>query len=66
MLRLADDAERRLGKPVIAINAATFWYTLRENRFLDQVRGFGCLLRDHRGAGPGPLDRGRRMLHPRP
>jgi maleate isomerase len=47
MLRLADEVERWLGKPVIAVNAATFWYALRENGFLDQVRGFGCLRRDH-------------------
>jgi len=47
MLRLADEAERWLGKPVIAVNAATFRYALRENGFLDQVRGFGCLRRDH-------------------
>ncbi len=47
MLRLADEAERWLGKPVIAINAATFWYTLRENGITDQVRGFGRLLAEH-------------------
>ena len=47
MLRLADEAERWLGKPVIAINAATFWYALRENGITDQVRGFGRLLAEH-------------------
>ena len=47
MLRLADEAERWLGKPVIAINAATFWYTLRENGITDRVRGFGRLLAEH-------------------
>ena len=47
MLRLADEAERWLAKPVIAINAATFWYALRENGIADQMPGFGCLLRDH-------------------
>jgi maleate isomerase len=47
MLRLADEAERWLGKPVIAINAATFWYALRENGFADRIHGFGCLLREY-------------------
>jgi len=47
MLRLAAEAERWLGKPVIAINAATFWYALRENGITDQVRGFGRLLAEH-------------------
>ena len=31
MVRLADEAERWLGKPVIAINAATWWMALRYN-----------------------------------
>ena len=47
MLRLADEAERWLGKPVIAINAATFWNALRENGITDRRSGFGCLLREH-------------------
>jgi maleate isomerase len=47
MLRLADEAERWLAKPVIAINAAIFWYALRENGIADQMPGFGSLLRDH-------------------
>ncbi len=47
MLRLADEAERWLGKPVIAINAAIFWYSLRENGIPDRMHGFGRLLREH-------------------
>jgi len=46
MVRLADAAERELGKPVIAINAATFWYALRDCAIADQQPGFGCLLRE--------------------
>jgi maleate isomerase len=46
MVRLADEAERWLKKPVIAINAATLWHALRENGITDQMRGFGALLRD--------------------
>ncbi|HVQ75483.1 MAG TPA: arylmalonate decarboxylase [Candidatus Binatia bacterium] len=47
MLRLADAADRELGKPVIAINGATFWYALRSNGIADRMAGFGRLLRDH-------------------
>ncbi|WP_445638230.1 Arylmalonate decarboxylase [Nostoc sp. DSM 114161] len=46
MLRLADEAERWLKKPVIAINAATWWYALRQNHISDRVYGYGRLLRE--------------------
>ncbi len=44
MLQLAADTEKRLGKPVIAINAATYWHALRSNGFDDKARGLGQLL----------------------
>ena len=47
MARLADEAERWLGKPVIAVNAAMLWYTLRARGMADQMRGFGSLLREY-------------------
>jgi maleate isomerase len=47
MVRLADEAERWLHKPVIAINAATWWMALRDNGIEDKVYGAGSLLRDH-------------------
>jgi len=47
MLRLADEAERWMGKPVIAINAATWWQALRSQGIKDQVQGCGSLLREH-------------------
>ena len=47
MVRLADEAERWLGKPVIAINAATWWMALRENGIKDKVYGAGSLLREY-------------------
>ena len=43
MLRLADSAERWLQKPVVAINAATYWHALRANGIDDQMAGFGRL-----------------------
>lgn len=47
MAALAADAERRLGKPVIAINTATYWYALRQYGIKDKVEGFGSLLMEH-------------------
>ncbi|MDX6744383.1 arylmalonate decarboxylase [Actinocorallia sp. A-T 12471] len=47
MVGLADEAERWLGLPVIAINAATWWMALRENGITDRVEGAGRLLREH-------------------
>jgi maleate isomerase len=47
MVQLADEAERWLGKPVIAINAATWWLALRSHGITDVIRGAGRLLRDH-------------------
>lgn len=46
MLKLADEAERWLGKPVIAINAATWWFALRQNDIQEKLYGVGRLLRE--------------------
>ena len=46
MVRLAAAAELWLGKPVIAINTATYWHALRANGITDQMSGFGRLLED--------------------
>jgi maleate isomerase len=47
MIRLADEMERTLGKPVIAINAANIWHALRHAGIDAQFDGFGSLLREH-------------------
>ena len=44
MLCLAAETEARLGKPVIAINAATYWHALRANGIDDKLAGLGRLL----------------------
>lgn len=46
MVGLAAAAEVWLGKPVIAINAATYWHALRANGIDDRMDGFGRLLRE--------------------
>lgn len=47
MVRLAVAAEAWLGKPVLAINTATYWHALRANGVNDPIRGFGRLLEHH-------------------
>ena len=47
MVRLAAAAELWLGKPVIAINTATYWHALRANGIHDPIAGFGRLLEKH-------------------
>jgi maleate isomerase len=47
MVRLAAAAELFLGKPVIAINTATYWHALRAVGIQDRVAGLGTLLSHH-------------------
>ncbi|MCC7272743.1 MAG: IgiC [Alphaproteobacteria bacterium] len=46
MARLAAEAERWLGKPVVAVNVATYWHALRTNGIVDRRHGFGRLMWD--------------------
>ena len=46
-VELADRMEKELGKPVLAINALTFWHALRSNGIQDRMQGFGRLLAEH-------------------
>jgi len=43
-VQLAADMEQELGKPVIAINTATYWHALRTCGINDKISGFGRLL----------------------
>jgi maleate isomerase len=47
MIRLAAAAELFLGKPVIAINTATYWHALRAAGIPDKKAGFGSLMEQH-------------------
>lgn len=44
---LAAQLEKERGKPVLAINALTFWHALRTNGITDRIHGFGSLLEEH-------------------
>ncbi len=46
MARLAAEAESWLGKPVLAINTALYWYALRTNGIDDRIPGWGRLLEE--------------------
>ena len=48
MARMAAEAEKWLNKPVIAINTATYWYAMRDNKMDDVIQGFGSLMTDFR------------------
>ncbi|WP_420638474.1 maleate cis-trans isomerase family protein [Candidatus Poriferisocius sp.] len=46
MVEVADQAERWLGKPVLAINAVCLWHALRTLGIDDQFTGHGTMLRE--------------------
>lgn len=47
LLRLAAEAERWLGLPVLHINTTLAWHALRSSGFQDRFPDFGVLLREH-------------------
>jgi len=47
VIDIADEAERWLGIPVIAINAATYWSALRKCGIADRISRCGTLLAQH-------------------
>ena len=46
LMQVSERLEPVLGIPIIGINAALFWYALRENGFTDPLMGAGMLLRE--------------------
>lgn len=44
MMRQAAEEETRRGKPVLAINSASYWHALREHGIEDRIQGYGRLL----------------------
>ena len=45
---LVDELEQELGKPVVAVNTATYWHALRSMGIEDSLPGFGSLMRTDR------------------
>ena len=46
-LQMGHRYEDFMGKPVIAINTATYWHALRAQGITDKVAGFGNLMECH-------------------
>ena len=44
MVDMIEDLEASLGRPVVSVNAATWWYALRRHGIDDPMPGFGRLL----------------------
>lgn len=44
---VSAEAERWFGRPVLAVNAVTYWDALRRNGIDDRVYGFGRILEEH-------------------
>lgn len=47
MAKLAATLELEMGKPVIAINTATYWHALRSFGITDKISGYGRLLEEY-------------------
>ncbi|MBI3435315.1 MAG: Asp/Glu racemase [Proteobacteria bacterium] len=43
---VAAQAERRLGKPVLAVNVVSYWHAIRQCGIKDRIRGHGRLLEE--------------------
>ncbi len=44
MVDMIEGLEESLGRPVVSVNAATYWYALRRHGIADPMPGFGQLL----------------------
>ena len=47
MINLCNDMALELGKPMVPINAATYWHALRANNIMDQFTDYGPLFEHH-------------------
>lgn len=47
MARLVEQFERQFAKPVVSVNVACWWATLRAAGIADRIAGFGRLLSEH-------------------
>ena len=44
MVAMIGELEASLGRPIVSVNAATYWYALRQHGITDPMPGFGRLL----------------------
>ena len=43
---MIQQLEQTLGRPIVAVNAATYWYALRRHGIVDPLIGFGTLAQE--------------------
>ena len=41
---MIEELEKEFGRPIVSVNAATYWYALRRHGNADSLPGFGQLL----------------------
>lgn len=51
IVSMIEDLEAKFGKPIVSVNAATYWYALRRHGISDPMPGFGRLLLEKAVAG---------------
>jgi maleate isomerase len=44
IVSMIAELEEKIGKPIISVNAATYWYALRQHGIADPIPGYGQLL----------------------
>ncbi len=44
IISMLEELEEKLGKPIVSVNAAAYWYALRTHGITDPILGFGQLL----------------------
>jgi maleate isomerase len=42
---MIDDLEKELGRPIVSVNAATYWYAMRQHGITDVVEARGQLMK---------------------
>ena len=47
MIEVCNEMSEEIKKPMIPINAATYWHALRSRGFKEQFEGHGPLFKDH-------------------
>ena len=47
MIEVCNEMTEEIKKPMIPINAATYWHALRTRGFAEQFDGHGPLFKDH-------------------
>lgn len=47
VIGLIEELEQELDRPLVAVNATSYWHALRQAGLADGIEGYGTLLREH-------------------